>query len=101
MALLGTTAITLADWAARMDDNNRTAAIVEMLSITNEVLSDMIWLEGNLPTGHKTTVRTGLPAGTWRCSTTASRSRSRPPRRSLIPAAIWRITPRLTRTSPI
>jgi hypothetical protein len=66
MAILGTTAITLADWAARMDDNNRTAAIVEMLSLTNEVLSDMIWLEGNLPTGHKTTVRTGLPAGTWR-----------------------------------
>jgi hypothetical protein len=27
---------------------------------------DMLVLEGNLPTGHKTTVRTGLPTATWR-----------------------------------
>jgi hypothetical protein len=26
----------------------------------------MVWLEGNLPTGHRTTVRTGLPTPTWR-----------------------------------
>ncbi len=26
----------------------------------------MLWREGNLPTGHRTTVRTGLPAVTWR-----------------------------------
>jgi hypothetical protein len=26
----------------------------------------MIWREGNLPTGHRTTVRTGLPAIAWR-----------------------------------
>lgn len=26
----------------------------------------MLWRESNLPTGHKSTVRTGLPAGTWR-----------------------------------
>jgi hypothetical protein len=66
MALLGTTALTLADWAARMDDNNKTATIVELLSQTNEVLDDMLFVEGNLPTGHKTTVRTGLPTATWR-----------------------------------
>lgn len=66
MALLGTTAITLADWASRMDDKNKTATIVEMLSQTNEILDDMLFVEGNLPTGHKTTVRTGIPQGTWR-----------------------------------
>jgi hypothetical protein len=66
MAILGTTALTLADWAARMDDNYKTATIVELLSQTNEILDDMLFVEGNLPTGHKSTVRTGLPAGTWR-----------------------------------
>jgi hypothetical protein len=27
---------------------------------------DMVWKEGNLPTGHRTTVRTGLPTVAWR-----------------------------------
>jgi hypothetical protein len=40
--------------------------IVELLEQTNEVLMDMQWVEGNLPTGHRTTVRTGLPATAWR-----------------------------------
>jgi hypothetical protein len=29
-------------------------------------MDDMLLVEGNLPTGHKTTIRTGLPAATWR-----------------------------------
>src|SRR5215210_7343002 len=66
MAILGSTALTLADWAARMDDNFKTAMIIELLSQTNEILDDMLFVEGNLPTGHKTTVRTGLPTATWR-----------------------------------
>jgi hypothetical protein len=32
----------------------------------NEILEDMTWLEGNLPTGHRTTIRTGIPEPTWR-----------------------------------
>ena len=66
MATLGATALTYADWAKRLEDNYRIATIIEMLSQTNEILEDMIVLEGNLPTGHKTTVRTGLPQATWR-----------------------------------
>src|SRR5215475_14021043 len=66
MAILSNTALTYADWAKRMDDGYRVAMIVELLSQTNEILEDMLWVEGNLPTGHKTTVRTGLPSGTWR-----------------------------------
>lgn len=57
---------TLADWAKRLDPDGSTSEIVEMLNETNEVLDDMIWSEGNLPTGHRTTVRTGLPTATWR-----------------------------------
>ena len=29
-------------------------------------LLDMDWQEGNLPTGHRTTIRTGLPESAWR-----------------------------------
>jgi len=67
MAVIGgSTVLTLADWAKRQDDNFKVATIVEMLSQTNEILDDMLFMEGNLPTGHKTTVRTGIPSATWR-----------------------------------
>lgn len=66
MAIIGSTALTYADWAKRLDDGYRIARIIELLSQTNEILDDMLVIEGNLPTGHKTTVRTGLPQATWR-----------------------------------
>lgn len=68
MATLATNAVTLADWAKRLDPgtNSITTAIVEMLSQTNEIIPDMLWKEGNLPTGHRLTIRTGLPAVVWR-----------------------------------
>tara|TARA_R110000868_G_scaffold35504_9_gene127227 strand:+ start:751 stop:1791 length:1041 start_codon:yes stop_codon:yes gene_type:complete len=66
MATLSALALTLADWAKRMEDNYKTATIVELLSQTNEILDDALFMEGNLPTGHKTTVRTGIPSATWR-----------------------------------
>ena len=66
MATIGSTALTYADWAKRMSDGYRVASIIELLSQTNEILDDMLVVEGNLPTGHKTTVRTGLPQATWR-----------------------------------
>ena len=57
---------TLMDWAKRKDPSGKTAMIVELLSQTNEILDDMVWQEGNLETGHRTTVRTGLPTVAWR-----------------------------------
>lgn len=66
MATLTSTALTYADWAKRVEDGYKIASIIELLSQTNEILDDMIVMEGNLPTGHKTTVRTGLPQATWR-----------------------------------
>ncbi|EOA5628247.1 hypothetical protein MJ634_003060 [Providencia rettgeri] len=59
-------ALTLADWAKRQDPNSKQAKIVELLNQSNEILDDMVFSEGNLPTGHRTTVRTGLPEATWR-----------------------------------
>lgn len=66
MAALGTGNLTLADWAKRLDPDGKVPTIVELLNQSNEILTDMIWREGNLPTGHRTTVRTGLPAIAWR-----------------------------------
>ena len=66
MAALGTGNLTLADWAKRLDPNGSVPLIVELLNQSNEVLTDMVWREGNLPTGHRTTVRTGLPTVAWR-----------------------------------
>jgi len=66
MATLGALALTYADWAKRVDEDGKIAVIVNILSQTNEVLDDMLVVEGNLPTGHKTTIRTGLPQATWR-----------------------------------
>lgn len=68
MAVLGTGALTMADWASRVNEADRykIATIIEMLSQTNEIMIDMLVIQGNLPTGHKSTVRTGLPTATWR-----------------------------------
>lgn len=66
MAIKGTNALTLADHAKRMDPDGKIPAIVELLSQTNPILTDMVYVEGNLPTGHRTTIRTGLPAAAWR-----------------------------------
>lgn len=57
---------TLADVAKRLDPGGQVDRIVEILNETNPVLEDMTVIEGNLPTGHRTTVRTGLPKPTWR-----------------------------------
>lgn len=62
MAVLGTNVPTLADIAATMGaDGNFDSDRVNLLMQTNEMLQDMVWKEGNLPTGHKTTLITGLP----------------------------------------
>lgn len=66
MATLGTNAFTLADWAKRRDPDGKSATIVELLSQTNSILDDAIYMEGNLPTGHQCTVRTGLPTVYWK-----------------------------------
>lgn len=57
---------TLLDFSKRLDPDHKIAQIVEILEQQNPILTDMVWQEGNLPTGHRTTIRTGLPVPTWR-----------------------------------
>lgn len=66
MAAIGYTFPTLLDQAKRMDPNGSIANIVELLAQRNPVIEDAVALEGNLPTGHRFTSRTGLPSTSWR-----------------------------------
>lgn len=66
MSVLANQYPTLLDIAKTTDPDGTTADVVEIMNAVNEVLDDMSWIEGNLPTGNRTTVRTGLPAPTWR-----------------------------------
>ena len=50
----------------RMDPDGSVAKIAELLQQYNPIIADIPMVEGNLPTGHRTTVRTGLPSATWR-----------------------------------
>lgn len=66
MATLGTGQLTLLDWAKRSDPDGSVATIAELLSQMNDILEDAVFREGNLPTGHRVSIRTGLPAVYWR-----------------------------------
>lgn len=65
-ATVGSNLLTLTDWAKRRDPSGKTATVTELLNQTNAMLDDMLWRPGNLTTGHRVTVRTGLPAVVWR-----------------------------------
>ena len=58
--------LSLMDVARRSDPDGDISVIAELLSQANEFFRDMTWTESNMDTGHKVTVRTGLPQGTWR-----------------------------------
>ena len=50
----------------RMDPDGTIAKIAELLQQFNPILEDVPLVEGNLPTGHRTTVRADMPVPTWR-----------------------------------
>ena len=66
MATLSTSNLTLADWAKRSDPDGRVPIVAELLSQSNEILEDCVFKEGNLPTGERVVIRTGLPSVYWR-----------------------------------
>lgn len=66
MATLANTSLTLADWAKRTDPEGRVPVVAELLSQSNEILEDCVFKEGNLPTGERVVIRTGLPTVYWR-----------------------------------
>lgn len=67
MANRGETNLTLSDWAKRLDGSGRVSQdIVELLAQSNEIIDEQVWREGNLATGTRLVMRTGLPTAYWR-----------------------------------
>ena len=66
MATLASTVLTMLDWAKSLDPDGAVAKTIEILSQDNEILEDMLFKEGNLPTGEQTSIRTGLPTVYYR-----------------------------------
>ena len=58
--------LTLLDWAKRTDPDGTAPIIANMLSQTNAILNDATYVQGNLPTGHRVTISTGLPTVYYR-----------------------------------
>jgi len=57
---------TLVDWANSIDPNGKVYQVAELLNQANELVPFIPFMQGNLPTGHKGAVRTGLPPITMR-----------------------------------
>lgn len=51
---------------AKRTENKDLLEIAEVLAETNEVLQDAVWVEANGLLTHSGTIRTNLPAGSWR-----------------------------------
>lgn len=67
MTTLSTLYPTLLDVSSRLGPDGKVVKdIIEILDQDNEILDDIVWKEGNLPTGELTTIRTGLPEPTFR-----------------------------------
>lgn len=62
MAAVGTTVLTLADWAKRLNPDGTQADVIDMMSQTNDMLVDALAKETNGPVSERVTISTGLPA---------------------------------------
>jgi hypothetical protein len=72
MAGQGSTTLTLLDIAKRTDPTGAVPVIAELLAQKNEIMNDIPWIEGNLPTGTRNTLRTGLPQAYWKVANTGT-----------------------------
>jgi len=66
MATIGNTYLSLVDYYRKLDGNGAVAEVIDMLAEINPIMDDAITVECNDGSSHLTTVRTGLPTGTWR-----------------------------------
>lgn len=58
--------MTLAQVAKMLDPTGGLLTIANILERSTPIIKDMPMIEGNLPTGHVSAIRTGLPTPTWR-----------------------------------
>lgn len=76
MATIGNS-VNLLDIKSRLDPNGLMAKVIEVLALENQIIADMQWMEGNLPTGNVTTQRSSIPTpGVRRLNEGATRKKS-------------------------
>ena len=61
MSTYGITALTFDDLRKRMDPDGKIAWVMEIMAQSNPIMQQIPWMEGNLPTGNQTTLRTSYP----------------------------------------
>lgn len=66
MTTLAATHPTLLDVAKQLNPEGSVDKLVEILDQTNEIIADAVFIEANGITGHRTSIRAGLPTPTWR-----------------------------------
>lgn len=66
MATIGSGVATLVDVLKELAPDGSQLDTAEVLTQHTEVLQDMTWMEGNLVTGHRDSVRTSLPEPSFR-----------------------------------
>lgn len=66
MAVIASGVATLIDVLKELAPDGSQLDTAEILTQENEVLADMTWMEGNLITGHRDSVRTALPTPSFR-----------------------------------
>lgn len=59
--MIGSTALTFSDLRKRLNPQGQLDTIMEVMAQSNPIMEDIPWMEGNLPTGNQTTVRTSYP----------------------------------------
>lgn len=66
MGALTSTWPTLLDVSRSLAPDGSVAQVAEVLQTYNDILDDIPWYEGNLPTGHQSSIRTSLPTPKFR-----------------------------------
>lgn len=61
MSTLGTSVLNADDIKKLIGPDGRTLNIAEVLFLDNQILNDIRWKEGNLPTGNLTGIRSSIP----------------------------------------
>lgn len=66
MAVQASGVPTLLDTLSELGPDSKPYKIAEVLTRTEEILEDVVWVQGNTVTGHRDAVRTSLPTPSFR-----------------------------------
>lgn len=74
MAVLENDSLTLLEFVQQLDPKGDIADVAHLLSQTNRIMDDSVWVQANEITTHSVSVETGLPEVYWRALNEGIRS---------------------------